>query len=1325
MASRSGYGLPGRPSDGYRPARRAEGPRMGIPRPTRAATETTAIPVSQPKPSRPQPGVRRTGLPQASKPGSGSQPGSWGSASRTSAESRSHTQSGSGSSSSGRSYDEPRLRQAEPLRAFKGPKLVGTRAYQRNDSTSTTSSKRQSQGSIEPGLGIQLDRDITASPAQIQTAEMVEIRKSRPTVYPELDRYREFRRPEYERQPVDVPFRLATHDLPPPTPGSAVFSGSSSQISAISGSPSTKYSESPGPGPYSRDTTPTSMSSQSPVLVAPIRVAAPLRLRQNSPAVSRPPVTRRRAGSTGKPADVDQGLAAVRESMASSSSNSTVRDGDKNKKRDKKPRLPPPPPSPPPRKSSQKFRKNKDTSPQSESGSTRNDGGSRGRGTSPKAGPPPRPSREGTPDMQSQLFEPIPVIQSNLLPLPRERRGSEPATIRSLPGSSTSLPQINKNASTSHLPTATEPRPRPAQKQGGSNSRFLFFGRKKTPADVDAKGVRKGPVAGTGHEGYGRVGAVRRRSASRSDPKSSQDSLVSDSFLADRVNPVVIAGGEIVENRNPSAELARVDSNQSAPARPSTDSKASAGSPARTTLWPSALPRGARRPSDSSTDSVAMQSTLAFRRSVQRLRSPDDPLKLPQPIMTNGGPMSSPMTSFDTSILSEESHLEMQKEISRESEAPKKLQKRPRSPRKWNLFSRSQRSQRPKPKNEPVEAAVVSVEKKPVPFYAMMESEQEEDLDVQEVLRRADVYAASPVMPQQPEPLNIAPKAPAQQILIDGVSGAEANIGQQHPVPSIARPSRLPQVGRIPQVVKQRTEPQSFSRPFRASMQMPPVVIPVYDPESIAKGPTPPRPSTPVFDAGNAPKDPSKLSPEVTRGEREFLAFSPRKNSDVTIGTSSSSSGPSFTATAIIPKPDDPPAEDEVWDEYNDLLGDDKVPQSATSSKDPFHLETYHAKLAKDKPLDSPVVPEGRKEPQSKATSSTYSADMTERIRKAFQPHPSPAAIDVKPESKRTSASSGRTVFSDCSAATDDASPLAQVNLRVGSMTVSKWLTFGHVLFSDIRHELAGKDAPRQSVVVIDGLGNDDWSFYAAETYPAASFYNLSPRAPLPAPAQSPTGFPLSPPNHHQVQYMSHKDKFPFAPQSFDCMVYRFPAAGSEAQYRNIVNEARRVLRPGAFIELSILDVDLNNMGNRGRRTVRRLKEQIHERANDTSLASTADLMVRLLGRAGFTNIRAARVGVPVASSITRAESKPTDAKSKDASLADMMKDNSPMADASITKIVTRVGRWWYTRCYENAAGPANSIWADRALLAECENFGTSLKLTVCCARAPDRIASI
>ncbi|POR31889.1 Uncharacterized protein TPAR_07909 [Tolypocladium paradoxum] len=1506
MASlRTGYGLPARPSDGYRPRRPEEsGSRAGIPRSVnRPAAREAEIPQTSNPGSSPQPrpssrvprqsSVRRTGLPQpSSRLVSDSQPRSWGSANRTSSgDSKSHTQSGSYSSSSGRSYDDG-FRLAQTSRSWKKSSVPPDAAAPRNDSVSTgpPSPKRQSQGSLNPGLGIQYDWDITQSPAPIQIAETVQIHKSAarpPIIYPELDRYRDFQRPEQssDRPTIDVPYPLATHDLPPPTPASILFSGSSSQVSAITGSPSTRFSESPGPGAYSRDTTPTSMSSQSPVFVAPSRVNAPTRVRQISPALTRPPVTRRRAGSIPNTVDAISadpvGLAAVRESMTSSSSSSTLRDGDRSAKRDKRSdrRLPPPPPSPPPRKSSQKFHKNKDRdeSPSATSREAKKPSltarslskpsvSSQPQSPAPsKSGPPSRPSRDGTPDMQSQLFNPIPIIQSNLLWASRspERRGSEPAAIRSLPGSTASMSQTKKNASTSHLtggqetssttgatadatkpgsPEISRPSHKASPKVGSSfNTRFPFFGRRKTASESlgadksEAKKqlTRKGPVAGTGHEGYGRIGAVRRRSGSGSnfgrslpEPQSSQDSLASsDSFLADRVNPVIIAGGEVVENRNASTELGRVDSNQSISyGRPSTESKASSGSSStsrnasRTTLWPSALPRGphgspnSRRPSDGSgTDGVRIESTLAFRRSVQRLRSsPDSPLILPQPIITHGrAPSSSPMTSFDTSILSDESHTELQQEMSHGSNdyypGPKKLQKRARSPRKWNLFSRSQSRSNTKEKSEKIQATVTVVDKKPVAFYAMMDSTEQdggEPMDVQEVLRNADVYSHSPKpistsesrtsefrSPEKPQAV-ANPKAYPQQSTVREASNVPTQPTarpQDYPTPGGAsgsgRPSRLPQVGRIPRVVKHRHEnvsPQSFPQPFRASLHLPPkVTTNVYDPESIAKGSTPPKPSTPVpdltlegplADSGiNCPSDQdstANLSPEVTRGEREFLAFPLRKNSDGTIGTSSSSSGGMHAfagATAVIPKPDDPPAEDEVWDEYNDLLGgyNAKAPRSATSSKGvPFHLETYHTRLSKEISIESPIIAaDSRKtSTHSKAPthSTSYSADMTERIRTAFQPHPSPSTpfsvSDVVSSygkrnngdnvenatnlaAKRNSSSSGKTVFSDCSAtSSDDGSPLAQVNLRVGSMTVSKWLTFGHVLFSDIRHELAPVKSSlmRHSILVIDGLGNDDWSFYAAETYPAASFYNLSPRAPLPTEAQSsPTGFPLSPQNHHQVQYLSHLDKFPFTPQSFDCMVYRFPVAAPESHYRNIVSEARRVLRPGAYIELSILDVDLNNMGNCGRRTVRRLKENINDKTADTSLASTADLIVRLLGKAGFSSIKAARVGVPVASSITRsdsnkAERKEATEKKKDVpSLADMMSDNSPTADESITKIVTRVGRWWYTRCYESAAGATDeSVWADKALVSECEGLGTSLKLMVCCARAPDRITS-
>ncbi|KAH6988785.1 hypothetical protein BKA56DRAFT_611080 [Ilyonectria sp. MPI-CAGE-AT-0026] len=141
------------------------------------------------------------------------------------------------------------------------------------------------------------------------------------------------------------------------------------------------------------------------------------------------------------------------------------------------------------------------------------------------------------------------------------------------------------------------------------------------------------------------------------------------------------------------------------------------------------------------------------------------------------------------------------------------------------------------------------------------------------------------------------------------------------------------------------------------------------------------------------------MPPEPRGLENEFTT-SPRKHSVGTICTSSSScfGVPSFSeATAVIPNPNDPPAEDEVWDEYDELFGENHInsPKSASSSEGaPFHLETYQSNLVKEKALESPtIVSDHRKASKDSKTttgSSTYSGDMTESIRAAFQPHPSP-----------------------------------------------------------------------------------------------------------------------------------------------------------------------------------------------------------------------------------------------------------------------------------------------------------------------------------------------
>lgn len=1033
-----------------------------------------------------------------------------------------------------------------------------------------------------------------------------------------------------------------------------------------------------------------------------------------------------------------------------------------------------------------------------------------------RTGPPSRPSREGTPNLDSDFFDPQPVIHTAIVAraVGTERRGSE-STARVAQTSLTSPPLGPKSASTSHLPglvnsstvlkshppVSKRPTPQRSSEKGrpaspspapSFNSRFHFFGRKKsTQEDAAAKAeskrlLRKGPAAGTGYEGYGRVGSIRRRSGGLTLGRSHQESLLSqesvtsqDSFFTDRMNPVVISGGSVVENKNRNSELAKLASS-----RPSLDSQDTTSSvdifkPESGGLQPSAMPRRrqqsiqSRRPSDSSeSEGPTVKPTLALRRSLHRIKNAHEEtlhtLNLPQPISV--GKMSSPaINSLDTSIMSDESHVELQKEMSKSSVTsdtmPRKLQKRARSPRKWNLFSRS-RQPSPERVAKPVSAQVTVVEKRPVPFYAMMDFPERypDNMDVQLALQDAEVFPPNAVLPS-----------------VSTATSQQSSSNSSLPIPSTTnilpsgRPSRLPQVGRIPIAGSQRIDrpvPKSFSRPFRASLPVSPKTTQFADPQFIAKGPTPPKSPNLVPDLTmedstvetgtmnlSTRASPGKSSVDYTHMGTEFLAFSPRKSSEDTVVTSSSSSASILFAasTAIIPTPLDPPAEDEIWDEYDDLLADETLRprQSTTSSKGvPFPLEKYNDRLVQEVKAESPTIMASTKRLSERSVaetrSSCCSSDMTDRLKNAFQIRPTsdgpsapaPALDDVakpeeepaQPNSKRQStASSSRTRLSNCSSVVSDyGTPLAQVNLRVGSMTVSKWLTFGHVMFSDLRHQLVpNSEEPkaRLAVLVIDGLGNDDWSFYAAETYQSIDFYNLSPRAPVSPELSKAAAFPSSPPNHHQIQYMSNFDKFPFAAKRFDAIVYRFPIAAPETHYRNIVTEARRVLKPGGFIELAILDVDLNNMGNCGRRAIRQLKEKLHVAESKTHMGSAADMIIRHLGNGGFTGIKAAHVGVPVASSIGKSShdgrlSSAQKTAKEPPSLSEMMRDPSPDADAGITKMVARVGRWWYSRCYESAGAaqspPSRSIWDDKALLRECEDLGTSLKLMVCCARSPE-----
>lgn len=1131
----------------------------------------------------------------------------------------------------------------------------------------------------------------------------------------ELDRYR----PHYPDPFSDGWYGLANQEVPPMHSSMISYSQYSSGYSAHSASPSTRFSESPRPGAYSRDTTPTS----SPGLLPPFQ-AKPL-LRQESPKFSRPPVTKRRMGSASEDASA---LSTVRESLTSSSSNSTVKDSakvseEKEKNKKKKKRLSPMPPSPPPRKSSVKFKSNPhsvETSPVKAArdlGLSMITSGSSLRIDSDEASPqksiasppqpklnvpsriglaPRRPSRDGTPDL-SGITEPASIVHSNLVNAPASvdprtttsrlpaRKGASPLPPLGIPRKATpapapaglgfQLPDPRSAESTAPSGLRT-PSPSMANSATTTKHRFGLFGRRDKTATSGAppvekkKTVRKGPAAGTGHEGYGRYAfggrgrsntlSSRERSPSNVSTTSQESygssmTAMSDPFFSQRSSPVVIAGGgKVVENHNNgSFELSRTESNQSQQTniRPSLESKISHGS-SRSNLSTTLFPSSAWSNPAASSTSLASKASDS---SDTRRWSPKKNLAVRRSLLRLnkkdllGLQPPNPITVPG----SRESGISSQGSM---YDAPGMEALRSQSgPNKL-----TKRATSPNKK-----------------WYFFQ--------------RKAKVEKLQPV-----EPVTDAAKNPLTYFAID--SDEEKSKITIEDLKDIMREAEVPEFHDIEIGYEKQEE-----------YQRPPM-----RPRAGSKG------SFTLFPKIAEPKMESEPQSAIDQGIPMMWNNADRASPKMRLAQ-----------VGRIPKvaTTHPPAQATIISSPN---------MSERSFSRPFRLSIARESAQPPTPNDpssvalgpspekSPALPQEEKPFLSFSPRKNSEAGTTSSSSGVVSSYEGTTAVVPKPEELWNDDEVWDEEFADLIRTPSVESPLAQVNLRVGSMTVSKWLTFGHVLFSPARESLNDpQPSKHHSILVIDGLGNDDWSFYAAETYPEATFYNLTTSSQQPNSnrmSMSAAAIPARPPNHRQVQHLSLSNKFPFIPNTFTIVVLRFLAASSESLMRHVIAESKRVLKPGGYLEMSVLDIDMRDMGPKTRRAVRDLKINVSLRDPEISLASTADTMLRLANKRGFTNIKSCNVGVPVATVVhnTSAQGTPMGGESdskehkelkKEVSLADLMKDPDPAGDAGITKMVAKVGRWWFKQCYEKERD--RSIFDDGKVLAECEKWETSFKLCV------------
>ncbi|OQE23092.1 hypothetical protein PENSTE_c009G03042 [Penicillium steckii] len=1327
--------------------------------------------------------------------------------------------------------------------------------------------------------------------------------------------------------PVELAsLRTAVSSQPPP-PGLTPFIPSAS-------TPSTRYSESPGM--WSRGSTPTSLSSYSPGIVHSTKIA---RLRQGSTSQTRLPIFSPPA-ITASPQSATlvctepriQRKATPQQSAEFKESARIIQNAPIQQTSSPATMLRGPPHSPPPRKSSmksspqgnvdidvEKARKEVDEAERELFNSYRPKTTILSKDIPVLKTPPRRPSRDGT---QNLDLETSPVIKSNL-PYVRStghtRRESAERirtpgkeTIKSVQpnsvaASTDSLPskdisRIPSRESSSPVMSRKSPRTLtkvPPQDKtetkipAASPKRFGLFS-KKSKSKIDdspmeqARPARKGPAAGTGHEGYGKysqrgrksstgssIGTRTRststtRSASRSvasskGSMSSRPDLELDHFFSSRLEPVVITGGGI-----DGGSLSRSQSEQSI----SSMSVTSSSIPCHTPLSSSTVQSTESLP----TSIGAFEKTIAVEpvSRIEQTRSKDPEKKptaashppqrsrMPVPkgrkntaaTIPSVAPTQTSRSGYGmaSSKTQPQDRTTVSSLTNGSQTHPEDKEVKKSKSSRWNPFQRNRGNEEkssipaapvplPPAHTAQLHATIAPVlNTRPVAHYAIVDEDSDElERIISNIEHSPPTEEDLPIVPVEvPAGLNIKKRQPS--VLLPSPPKMHSEFNNDRPSPKTAmfnrnimgpepesspedrRPRRLASVGRIPKVVSRRDrqlrpDMQSFSRPFSV-VDSPSLPAPVlYEYPGFEGSPPKNIPDVPSNKPFNLVHgfNPSFSAPEQISAldflagpfsASEFLHFSPPHKGSV----SSSSSGALAAVTAVVPNATTALSEDEVWNEYDDLIDhvlspeEPKPSESIKSEDDERFQKATMASRALQNGLEQPrslQLPSLAKTDEANRDSSDSVRLRRSRIISALHssitPSTQPSYSDLiasygergdnpaSPQDSKlqfseqvqqqqstflhslaavppkTSKPDGRKTTHEPSERDWDS--VTRTNMRSASLMTSRWLSFGRVLFSPAHNHV--KSGTHGRILVIDGLGNDDWSFYCSLTYPDAEVYSLSGRPvstalPHPAAWQPPT-------NHHTVYHAGLQNPLPFPKDYFAVAVLRFPTATSEAVQSNIVQECKRVLRSGGYIEMSVLDRDMVNMGVRTRKVVRRLKEMTCLANSTISLSPASDSVQRLIGTQGFDNLRRCMVRIPVAGMVVRSSgsttsssghslsvsaatqstgyslppnpvstttgSQGTQTASKSSpsddniSLGDLLSDPSPSAanDASIAKIVARVGRWWYTKCYEDPVLPDTgdndpSMWNDRKTLRECQKRGTGFRMLIAYAQKPSEV---
>ncbi|PWW79698.1 hypothetical protein C7212DRAFT_362106 [Tuber magnatum] len=274
---------------------------------------------------------------------------------------------------------------------------------------------------------------------------------------------------------------------------------------------------------------------------------------------------------------------------------------------------------------------------------------------------------------------------------------------------------------------------------------------------------------------------------------------------------------------------------------------------------------------------------------------------------------------------------------------------------------------------------------------------------------------------------------------------------------------------------------------------------------------------------------------------------------------------------------------------------------------------------------------------------------------------------------------------------------------RTWFLSAMKWLSFERVLFSPGHHLMVLNSGG--TILDLDGGGIANWSWHLALTYPASNIQTLllptSPRSPPTATHPPNLAFTTAPslaslatiPSASIDVIASHS-----LPRIFLSTTSSTP---HDQQILQILHELHRILKPSGYLELTIVDPQLNNMGPL---TMAYIANRILPASSAQGAVKPSRGILKALKTMGPTE-RGLWAEVKT---------------------CDMWMPTTSIGD-ELSTVTSRVGRFLYDELYATREMGVltegvvevreGGMWADAEIVEECGRENTAFKWAKCYAR--------